>query len=186
MATHTTLTALFTAIANSIRRKTGETGKLVADDFPAMIDALGSEGLPAQRMAVIPIALDSALGNGANSNHTLLSGHDFVKNHYADEGFTALWLPVTHAASASEAEVIGPGFHANRPVFTTNTAYYGTFMRSSGTTGAPARLVITVPLNGTGYNVSFRADSAGNLKLYVSSTYTVPPGDYLLVLLVAA
>lgn len=35
-----TLTGLFTAIANSIRGKTGGTGAIVADDFPSTIDSI--------------------------------------------------------------------------------------------------------------------------------------------------
>lgn len=40
MATHTTLAALFTDIANAIREKTGSTDPIVADDFPAAIAAI--------------------------------------------------------------------------------------------------------------------------------------------------
>ncbi len=37
MASHTTLGALFTAIANAIRAKTGGTEEIIADDFPTKI-----------------------------------------------------------------------------------------------------------------------------------------------------
>lgn len=37
---HTTLTALFTAIANAIRAKTGGSGQIVADTFPSAIAAI--------------------------------------------------------------------------------------------------------------------------------------------------
>ena len=40
--THASLTALFTAIANAIRGKTGEEGALKADDFPTAIAAIPS------------------------------------------------------------------------------------------------------------------------------------------------
>lgn len=45
MAKYNTLTALFTAIANSLRSKTGGTGKIVADDFPTVIDGLSTGGI---------------------------------------------------------------------------------------------------------------------------------------------
>ena len=45
MAKYSTLTALFTAIANSLRGKTGSTGKIVADDFPSVIDSLSTGGI---------------------------------------------------------------------------------------------------------------------------------------------
>ena len=43
MAKYSTLGALFTAIANSLRSKTGGSSKIVADDFPAK---LTEEGAP--------------------------------------------------------------------------------------------------------------------------------------------
>ena len=45
MAKYSTLTALFTAIANSLRGKTGSTGSIVADDFPSVIDSLSTGGI---------------------------------------------------------------------------------------------------------------------------------------------
>ena len=45
MATHNTLSELFTAIANSLRRKTGGTGTIIADDFPTVIDGLSTGGI---------------------------------------------------------------------------------------------------------------------------------------------
>ncbi len=40
MATHTTLSSLFTAIANAIRAKTGGTAQIVADNFPGAIEGI--------------------------------------------------------------------------------------------------------------------------------------------------
>lgn len=45
MAKHTTLIGLFTDIANSLRSKTGGSGKIVADDFPSVIDSLSTGGI---------------------------------------------------------------------------------------------------------------------------------------------
>ena len=45
MAKYSTLGSLFTAIANSLRGKTGGTGKIVADDFPTVIDGLSTGGI---------------------------------------------------------------------------------------------------------------------------------------------
>jgi hypothetical protein len=45
MATHNTLRELFSAIANSLRAKTGGTGTIVADDFPSVIDGLSTGGI---------------------------------------------------------------------------------------------------------------------------------------------
>ena len=46
--THSTLTSLFGDIADAIRAKTGDSGTIVADAFPAAIEAIpsgGSEGI---------------------------------------------------------------------------------------------------------------------------------------------
>lgn len=40
MATHETLTSLFSAIADKIRKKTGSTDVIIADDFPDAIDSI--------------------------------------------------------------------------------------------------------------------------------------------------
>ena len=45
MAKYSTLNALFTAIANSLRGKTGGTGAIVAEDFPSVIDSLSTGGI---------------------------------------------------------------------------------------------------------------------------------------------
>lgn len=45
MAKHNTLTELFADIANSLRSKTSGTGKIVADDFPSVIDSLSTGGI---------------------------------------------------------------------------------------------------------------------------------------------
>jgi len=46
MATYTTLSALFTAIANAIRAKTGGSANIVADNFPTAIAAITGGGTP--------------------------------------------------------------------------------------------------------------------------------------------
>lgn len=303
MAKYNTLSALFTAIANSLRGKTGGSGTIVADDFPTVIDGLSTGGItptgtknitsngthdvtsfanasvnvpvpdgyikpsgtksitsngthdvtnyasaqvnvpasgiapsgtkeittngthdvaeyasalvnvpvgitpsgtktitengthdvtsyasavvnvptPAQNLYTIPITLSSDLGAGTNTTKTVLSGHDFVKAHYADDNFFAMWFPV-NATTAAASGVAGMIYNGNRPVFTTKATYYSVFFRSTGETANAAMMANTAKLSGTGYNVSLRANSSGNINLYVASAYTVPAGDYLLVL----
>ncbi len=45
MAKYTTLTALFKAIADALRSKSGNTGGIVADDFPDVINSLSTGGI---------------------------------------------------------------------------------------------------------------------------------------------
>lgn len=242
MSKYNTLTALFTAIANSIRGKTGGSGKIVADDFPSVIDSLSTGGItptgtknitsngthdvtsyanasvnvpvpdgyikpsgtksittngthdvnsfasalvnvpvPAQNIYTIPITISTALGAGTNKNQAILSSHDFVKAHYADDNFFAMWIPV-NATTAVASGAAGMVYHGNRALITAKSTLYGIFLRSTGETAAPNFMGNTAKLSGSGYNVSLRANSSGNINLYVASAYTVPAGNYLLVL----
>ena len=57
MATHETLTSLFSAIADSIRGKTGDSAEIVADNFPTAIDGIAVN---------TPSRTDSVTGSGDN------------------------------------------------------------------------------------------------------------------------
>lgn len=136
---------------------------------------------PEQNYHVIPITLSEAIGAGAAENKVLLSGNTFVKQHYADAGFFAMWIPL-NATAAAASGIAGMVYHGNRAMITTKAAYYGGFIRSTGESASPAYTPATAKLSGSGYNVSLRANSSGNINLYVAANYTVPSGDYLLVL----
>ena len=135
----------------------------------------------AKVLYTIPITLDAAQGGGANAIKVVLSGHSFVKEHYADENFFALWFPV-NATTAVASGVAGMVYHGNKPMITTKTTYYGFFIRSAGETANAGLMANTTKLSGNGYNVCLRANSSGNVTLYVASAYTVPAGNYLLIL----
>lgn len=66
MAKYSTLTALFSAIANSLRAKTGTTGTIIADDFPSVIEGIstGVEG------GIIPTGTKSITANGTHDVRT--------------------------------------------------------------------------------------------------------------------
>lgn len=84
---HTTLTALFTAIANAIRSKTGKSAEIVADNFPSAISGIvtpvlqsktvspstspqtikpdtGYNGLSAVTVSAVPTETKSVTANG--------------------------------------------------------------------------------------------------------------------------
>ena len=73
--THTTLTDLFSDIADAIRAKTGETGVLVADNFPSLIEAI-STGLDMTEFSIFSkVAVDeftpTSNTNAPKINHSL-------------------------------------------------------------------------------------------------------------------
>jgi len=125
------------------------------------------------------ITIGSDLGAGTNTDYTLLTGDSFVAEHYADEGFSAMLIPVTPVASAT-----GVGhwvYHGNRNIGSTNVVRYGYYAYSSSAS-AVACAVATAKLSGSGYNISLRAKSSGNLDLYVASSRTIKAGSYILIL----
>lgn len=241
MAKYTTLTALFTAIANSLRSKTGSTAKIIADDFPAMIDGLSTGGItptgtktittngshdvtayanaevnvpvgitpsgslnitengtydvtskasavvnvpvPAENMVVLPITISTDLGAGTNTNPVIVSGNSFVQQHYADEGFMGILIPLSAESITADSGVVPFVYQSNRALIKTSTTYYSVFVKSNGASSAAAGQANTYKFNAKGYNVSLRADSSGNVNLYVASNFTVKAGNYLLVLL---
>lgn len=269
MAKYSTLNALFTAIANSLRGKTGSTGKIVADDFPSVIDSLSTGGItPAgtkiikqngsfdvtsfataqvevpvgvtpqgtkpitsnglydvstfanaqvdvpipsgyikpsgsinitenksvnvsqyetavvnvpvpEQISVVRTVTISADVTGANATTTLLAGDAFIKAHYADAGFSAMWFLVTPVASATG--VIHFNYQGNRNIGSSNVARTGVGLKSTSAS-AMGLVGMTTAINGKGYAQHMRVDSSGNLLQYLASGLTLKAGTYQIIL----
>ncbi len=134
---------------------------------------------PAEKLVVRTITIASDLGNGTNTTHTLLTSDPFVAAHCADDGFFAMLVPATQIAS--ETNVVHSVYHGNFNIGSTNVVRYG-FCYYSTSASAIGPRVMTVKLNAKGYSVSLRAETAGNLKLYVESARIVKAGTYILTL----
>lgn len=132
-----------------------------------------------QNVVIRTVTIESDLGNGTNTEKTLLTADEFVKAHYADAGFSATLIAVNPAAAA--ANVTHWVHHGNRNIGASDLVRYG---MAYYTTSATAINIMhaTQPIKGSGYNVSLRANSAGNLIIYVASSRIVKAGTYLLVL----
>lgn len=208
MATHNTLTELFTAIADSLRGKTGGSGAIVADDFPSVIDGISTGGITpsgtktitengtydvtnyasavvnvpstAQNSVTRTVALDAI--TGANTTVNLLTGDDFIKTHYADDGFFATFMLST--PTASETGRVHFAYAGNKNIGSSVVARYGLVL-SSTSASALGVLNQTAAINGKGYNVSLRAASDGSLKIYLAAGKNLAAGDYQIVLGVA-
>lgn len=126
MANHTTLTSLFTAIADAIRAKAGTTETIVADDFPAQIAGI-STGLPRLVTNDDSIEVTGTYATSAYYNTTygvkigycpdgsiLLSMQTGTSANYETPYFTLASAPdgvtITEAHNASTSYVTGkPG-----------------------------------------------------------------------------
>lgn len=150
----------------------------VTDKETAIVEV--STGGSSNNFHIIPITLSSAY-TGAAAEHTILSGNEFVKAHYADEGFFAMWIPL-NTPTAAESGTAGFIYHSNRAMIHTNSAVYAVFARSTSPTANSGWMPNSRKVSDSGYNVSFRANSKGDLKMYRSATYTIPAGEYRLVL----
>lgn len=128
------------------------------------------------------ITIDSDLGAGSNTTKTILSSNSFVGNNYAADGFSAMLIPLTPVAGATG--VTHFVYHGNRNIGASDVARYGVALYNTSAT-ALGLMQATAKLNGTGYNVSLRAQSSGNIDLYVASNRTVKAGSYILVLTIA-
>lgn len=269
MAKYSTLNALFTAIANSLRGKTGSTGKIVADDFPSVIDSLSTGGItPAgtkiikqngsfdvtsfataqvevpvgvtpqgtkpitsnglhdvstfanaqvdvpipsgyikpsgsinitenktvnvsqyetavvnvptpEQISVMRTVTISADVTGANKTHTLLSGDEFIKKHYADAGFSVTFMPTTPPACA--ANVVLFNYQGNRNIGASSVSRTGVGAKCTSAS-AVGWVNHTTAINGKGYAQHLRVDSSGNLFQYLATGLILKAGTYQIIM----
>jgi hypothetical protein len=150
-----------------------------AHDVTAYASALVNVPVPEEKMVVLPITVSTEL---TNKETMLLTANDFVKKHYGCDGFTAVLIPVNSASITNTTNAYVPFvFQTNRGMITTGTTTWYGFMFKGGSSSAAVQGNNT-KLSGTGWNVSLRAKTTGNLTLYVSSSFKVPVGEYYLIM----
>lgn len=130
-------------------------------------------------ISVVRTVTVSADQTGANNTYTLLSGDEFIKEHYADEGFSALWYLASPVASATG--VLHMGYQGNRNIGSTNTVRRGFGYRSTSASVLNTA-GLTTAINGNGYSQHMRVNSNGDLQQYLASGYILKTGTYIIVL----
>lgn len=130
---------------------------------------------------VFPLTL-SATGGSAVAMPTILSNNAFVKANYAKDAFFAMLIPLNAADSVQAANVVPFIYHGNRAIVNSKTAGYGIRAQGNGSSSYATGAIHTSKISASGYVVCLRANSSGNIILYVAANYTVPAGNYLLLL----
>ena len=157
MATHTTLSSLFTAIADAIRAKKGTSAKIIADNFPTEIANLhGYTKLGETTLTV------STTSTSASSAGTLALGSS------AFEAGKVLYVRVRDTAGKREGHFYG------------SDSYFFNYQKANGSTSTltyAARAIHRYATGGTwgtyigatttGYGVyAYSISSSGSLTIY--------------------
>lgn len=177
MSTPATIKA---ALQTAITKANNTTGAGDTTVTGAVDSLISSYGQGSDNFRVYPITLSSAY-TGAAAEHTLLSGNEFVKAHYADEGFFIMWIPLGLTEKAPSGTAMW-AYHGNRKMAIANNSPHGVFARSTGESSNVGWMPEPGNLSVNNWNVSFQANSSGNVIMYRSASYTIPAGEYRLVL----
>lgn len=121
-------------------------------------------------------------GGTAQTSNTLITGDSFIKEHYAKDGFFVLLIPLTPVAATTNA--IASIFHGNRKYSAHSTAWMGHGTYWSSTTNCIGYTIATA-VKGSTYQSGFRANSSGNLILWLAANRYLLAGDYQIVMGVA-
>lgn len=112
-------------------------------------------------------------------NHQLLAGDLFIKEHYADEGFSATLICLVPVAAGEN--VIHFNYQGNRNIGASNVERTGIGLRSTNTSTVAIQ-ALTTAINDKGYGQHMRVDSSGNLYQYLHTGYILKAGTYQIIL----
>ena len=137
------------------------------------------EGIESVPFRVHKIIVGNDLTSGTN---TILSDNDFIKEHYADEGFI---LQVISLQNHTEVPAFGYFYSGNRAFFTAGSyTYYGATL--CATSSSFVARTVTGPCTNPTYSGGAYVEPAGNVMFIANATNaTLRAGDYLIILSVA-
>lgn len=182
----TQLETAMRATATAIREKTGEDEELEwhqTKGFADFISAIATGG--GVMMVTHDITIETDLGqpSGNNSTVNILTDNEFVKENYDNDFFAALLLP--YPAIEGGANYVMHGvYHGNLNIGSVGAPRYGMAYASTAASSV-STIGMDQKISGNGYNISLRANSDGNLMLYVANNRTAKAGSYKLILMCA-
>ena len=160
MAKYTTLTGLFSAIANSLRAKTGATGTIVADDFPSVIDSI-SVGVAG---GIIPTGTKSITTNGTHDVKSYASAEVNVpipSGYITPSGAKSITTNGTHDVTnyASATVNVPTGITPTGTKEITSNGTHDVTNFASANVNVPANVVVRTvtfssDVTGTGANIT--------------------------------
>ena len=168
MATHTTLSSLFTAIADAIRAKKGTTDKIVADNFPTEIANLPS-GSSYTKVGETTLTVSTTSTSAASAGHIALGASSVNANKI-------LYVRIRDTAGKRAGYFYG------------SDTYFFNYLNANGSTSQltyAARAIHRYTANGwvtyipattTGYGVyAYSLTSGGTLNIYrrYNSSYSL-------------
>ena len=198
MAKYKTLKELFTAIANSLRSKTGSTGGIVADDFPSVIDSLSTGGITPTGTKTITsngtfdvTSFASALVNVAGLNakvYEITVGADKTStvNLLKNDHLKALrdnpkaFVMMRNLNPQPSAAMIHFWLTTNFTMWYSASTAYNSFVARA--TASAVNLNPNINgLKGDNYNGHLNIDANGNLWAIPNATYPIKAGTYQII-----
>lgn len=167
MATHTTLSSLFTAIADAIRAKKGTTAKIVADNFPTEIASIS--GSSYTKLGETTLTVNTTSTSAASAGYIALGASSVNANKI-------LYVRIRDTAGKRAGYFYG------------SDTYFFNYLNANGSTSTlsyAARAihrytadgwVTYIPATTTGYGVyAYSLTSGGTLNIYrrYNSSYSL-------------